>query len=56
MKIMDADLTRGGVVVQWRRCTLHVEIVKMWWQQHISDVDGGATRTPGLEFQGESLG
>jgi hypothetical protein len=46
------------MVVQQRRCTTHVPagIGEKWWRQHISDVDDGATRAPGLEFRGENLG
>ena len=56
MQIMDDDLTqRNGCVAT---ATLHVAagIVEKWWRQYSSDFDGGATRAPGLELRGESLG
>lgn len=33
-----------------------IGIMKRWWQQHISDFDGGATREPDLDHRGENLG
>ena len=41
-----------------RQLALHVAagIAEKWWQQRLSDLDGGATRAPNLELQGESLG